>query len=84
MNDDQKQNGLYVPGPAGWGQRGQKLPSSSSCLLPVPNNKNAVQGRNTHGYLKNTHGYFRHSILITLITGSAAQHQEREFQKFLQ
>jgi hypothetical protein len=40
--------------------------SSSSCLLPVLNNKNAVKGRNTHGYSRNS----------ILITGSAGQHQE--------
>jgi len=40
--------------------------SSSSCLLRVPNCKNAVEGRNTHGCARNS----------TLIAGSAGQQQE--------
>ena len=40
--------------------------SSSPCLLPVENNKNAVEGRNTHACPRNS----------TLIAGSAGQQQE--------
>jgi hypothetical protein len=56
-----------VPGPAGWGQKGQKIPllALRACFL-FPDDKNAVKGRNTHGYSRNS----------ILITSSAGQHQE--------
>jgi hypothetical protein len=47
-------------------ERIENSPSSSSCLLPVLNNKNAVKGRNTHGCSRNS----------ILNRSSAGQHQE--------